>query len=134
MVHLLRYHLFFTDLAKLSKKAGWADGEVVYTETAGIVRDIGQVTNNLMLAGRVTDLPDEGDMNRQGVLVHVGNLTLKKPAEGFNLRSVVTRVMGESRLKVFLFICTFFDVEHHLVLLVVLHENLLFTLAFELLF
>ena len=108
MVHLLRYHLFFADLAKLSKKAGWADGEVVYTETAGIVRDIGQVTNNLMLAGRVTDLPDEGDMNRQGVLVHVGNLTLKKPAEGFNLRSVVTRVMGESRLKVFLFILQLF--------------------------
>jgi len=103
MVHLLRYHLFFSDLAKLSKKAGWADGEVVYTETASIVRDIGQVTNNLMLAARVTDLPDEGDMNRQGVLLHVGNLTLKKPAEGFNLRSVVTRVMGESRIKVFLF-------------------------------
>ena len=108
MVHLLRYHLFFADLAKLSKKAGWADGEVVYTETAGIVRDIGQVTNNLMLAGRVTDLPDEGDMNRQGVLLHVGNLTLKKPVEGFNLRSVVTRVMGESRIKVFLFILQFF--------------------------
>ena len=103
MVHLLRYHLFFADLAKLARKAGWADGEGVYTETGGIVRDIGQITNNLMLAGKVTDLPDEGDMNQQGVLVHVGNLTLKKPTEGFSLRSVVTRVMGESRLKVFLF-------------------------------
>ena len=103
MVHLLQYHLFFVDLAKLAKKAGWTDGEGVYTETGGIVRDIGQITNNLMLAGKVTDLPDEGDMNQQGVLIHVGNLTLKKPTEGFSLRSVVTRVMGESRLKVFLF-------------------------------
>ena len=104
MVHLLRYHLFFADLAKLAKKAGWADGEGVYTETGNIVKDIGQITNNLMLAGKVTDLPDEGDMNQQGVLLHVGNLTLKKPTEGFSLRSVVRRVMGErSRLKVFLF-------------------------------
>ena len=37
------------------------------------------------------------------MLVHFDNLTLKKPAEGFNLRSVVTWVMGESGLKVFLF-------------------------------
>ena len=103
MVHLVRYQLFFADLAKLARKAGWADGEGVYTETGRIVRDIGQITNNLMLAGKVTDLPDEGDMNQQGVLVHVGNLTLKKPTEGFSLRSVLTRVMGESRLKVFLF-------------------------------
>ena len=103
MVHLLRYHLFFADLAKLARKSGWSDGEDVYTETASIVKDIGQTTNNLMLAGKVTDLPDEGDMNRQGVLVHVGNLTLKKPTEGFSLRRAVERVIGESRLKMFLF-------------------------------
>ena len=103
MIHLTRYFLFLDSLAKLCTKADWSSEEEEFREAARVARDISRTTNNLMLAGKVTHLPEDEDMSRQGNLLHVGTLVHKRSKQGLSLHSAVATVIGEHRLKLFLF-------------------------------
>jgi len=95
IIHLTQYSLFFKDLAKLSVKAGLDNDLSVYTEIEAITQDISQTTDNLMAVERVTRLPDELDITKQGVLIYKGSLYTKSSRR----TSLMTSMANMMRIK-----------------------------------
>jgi len=93
-MHLMQYSLFFKDLANLSAKAGLANDSLVYNEIDAITQDISQTTDHLMAVERVTALPDDIYLNKQGVLIHKGSLYTK-----YRRTSLMTSMANMIRIK-----------------------------------
>lgn len=76
---LMRYHMFFEDLARLSEKGGQMRQAEIYRECSEMAKQVSRGANDMMVAGKIEGL--QGGISNQGELLKNGKASCKEKSK-----------------------------------------------------